>query len=400
MNEEMEATMRAAAVLVASLLSGMLACSQNAREPDAPGSATLSNEETTGVLSRALSANKKASDLELLAIAACKSRNGRDVDELTRLLLDAKFLANLEEEGDDPRVPPEKIPWPGARLGGILRSLARNHPAKAEKAFLGLGKDKRFMGENTRVEALMRACGEFKDPSKEVLDFLESQAAPRTWQNNIVDGILAKMGSAGALERIRKRMAVPQLNVGRDVFQDILIEQRDRWEVIGLYRGVIEDGLKDAETRNMVVQTLFDYRPGWYGVRCGPEVRWPKPPDRRGASSEILGELVKIADLTAKLDLTDETRQSVAKGRKEIEEIIDFRKSGKPELIAKHIKNLDSPSFQERDKATRELKQFGDWAEPQLRKALEASPTPEARSRIDMILREIAEAKKKKGRSE
>ena len=96
-----------------------------------------------------------------------------------------------------------------------------------------------------------------------------------------------------------------------------------------------------------------------------------------------------MAEFTTTLELTAPTCQSVAKGRKEIEEIIAFRKSGKPAMIATQIKDLDSSNFEIREKATRELRTFGDWALPQLRKALENPASREARGRIEQVIEQI-----------
>jgi WD40 repeat protein len=57
------------------------------------------------------------------------------------------------------------------------------------------------------------------------------------------------------------------------------------------------------------------------------------------------------------------------------------------EKVERLIAALDSPRFAERKKASTDLEQIGESAIPLLRKALEADPTPEARKRIEELLK-------------
>jgi hypothetical protein len=137
---------------------------------------------------------------------------------------------------------------------------------------------------------------------------------------------------------------------------------------------------------------VFDHRRDWY-PQTRPTI--PKPPPRREAPTESLPELLAVADLALKLDVSEDTKNSVRKARKDIEEILAFRRSGKPERIEQLIAELDDKEFKVREKASRELEQFGDWAAPAIRKALKASPPPslERQRRLQQVLTAI-EAKK------
>jgi hypothetical protein len=60
-----------------------------------------------------------------------------------------------------------------------------------------------------------------------------------------------------------------------------------------------------------------------------------------------------------------------------------------PPTVAGLIRDLDSPQFGVRERAARGLVSLGDGVEGLLRRALDGSPTPEARARIEKVLAEI-----------
>jgi hypothetical protein len=327
--------------------------------------------------------------VQRLAIAACKSGREEEIVELTRALSDPQFLSRLDDEDDD--FPPDRMNK-GERLEKVLRAFAKYEPAKAELAFLRLASEKRFTAYRSRLFVLIRACSEFRQPSKEILDFLEAQAQSEKGEYRI-DDILVAIGSKGSLERLENRFFEQKLPINSILFTNYLLEVRDQPNVVDFYRRILAKEIADEKTRNLAVQSLFDYRPfKWYN----PSAPYPKAPDRREASDDVLGKLLSIADFTKTLGLTSETRQCVAKGRAEIEEIVEFRKSGKPAEITKKIAMLDSTNYGLREQASRELKDFGDWALPQLRASLASPCSTETRTRIERIIEEIVASRNKK----
>jgi hypothetical protein len=64
-------------------------------------------------------------------------------------------------------------------------------------------------------------------------------------------------------------------------------------------------------------------------------------------------------------------------------------KGASAETIAHLIQGLDSESFDEREKATRELEGLGTQAEADMRKALEAGPSAEKKRRIEGVLEKL-----------
>ncbi len=60
-----------------------------------------------------------------------------------------------------------------------------------------------------------------------------------------------------------------------------------------------------------------------------------------------------------------------------------------PERIARLIADLDSSEFATREKASEELARLGRRAEEVLKRALQDSPSAEAKKRIEVLLREL-----------
>jgi len=63
-----------------------------------------------------------------------------------------------------------------------------------------------------------------------------------------------------------------------------------------------------------------------------------------------------------------------------------------PARLARLIADLDSEQFTARDAAGRELEQLAERAEPALRKLLAGQPSPEARRRAEMLVRQAGRA--------
>jgi hypothetical protein len=185
------------------------------------------------------------------------------------------------------------------------------------------------------------------------------------------------------------------------------MEIRNDPAIVTLYRRLLNADLKDPvklfrndgkwETttlRNIGVRTLFDSSLGW---NCGAYVT---PPARYQASTTVLEELLLIGDEALKTEISAEAKSSVRAARKEIEEILAFRRSGAPDRIAKSIAALNSSDFFVRRNATKELEEFGTSAGPAMRKALR-SPLPlETRRRLEYLTDRLAEPKQKEGIAE
>jgi dipeptidyl aminopeptidase/acylaminoacyl peptidase len=65
------------------------------------------------------------------------------------------------------------------------------------------------------------------------------------------------------------------------------------------------------------------------------------------------------------------------------------------EKVAKHVADLDSPRFAERDKAVKALQEMGEAAEGAMRKVMDGNPSLEVRRRLERILDHDKQTKEK-----
>jgi hypothetical protein len=379
--------------LLVLCISCIAACSNSPSDREGSNKSRGKGQFDTAKASLVLRTSHDSEQLEELAISLCESQDPAALELVLCLLEDAGFWARLDSKEVYNYAEKE------LRLRRVLMAVGKLPPGKANAALLRLTQNDDFMRRPARVSyemqgrvnALMHACGEVREPSEKLLDFLDSQAKPGSGYSYLIVPILARMRSPAASRRIEAHfLAAPDNDRSRPYwFTMDLLPYRDDLAIVQLYRRLLTSDLRDASLRHTMVQAVFDYRPkDWYSPnKIEYYKRIYKLPPRREAATETLEELLTIADICSKLDLNETTRASVLKGRKEIETILEFRRSGGPERIAKLIAQLDDNSFQMRDQATRDLEKYGDWAEPALREALRANISAEMRERISRLLR-------------
>jgi hypothetical protein len=77
---------------------------------------------------------------------------------------------------------------------------------------------------------------------------------------------------------------------------------------------------------------------------------------------------------------------------KYLQERLRSAEAPKPERIARLIADLDSDVFDRRQEAASELEKLGDFAEPALREALNKQPSPEARRRLEKLVKGVEQS--------
>lgn len=349
-------------------------------------------DKYTSVLETSIDPDELATAL----IGLSRSDSPGALEAWVNYLCDRTFLQRL-----DPEDPPDQFKFETGdkRVGRVLGAVARLSPDKANLTLVKLGKSKAFFEGSYRERAFRGACEMLRQPSAQLLDVLEELAGE---QSSLLIQPLARMRSPLACERIEKIYHSGQYSDSHKAewFTHEIMEARTEPCIVSFYRRLLVAEVKDpvlkrfrydteewyeTSIRNILVQTLFDYLPEqWY------DRNWATPPARHQASTKVLEELVLIADLSLKLDISPDAKKSVHKGRKEIDQILAFRRSGAPERIAKAILALDDEAYPVREKATKELKELGESAGPALRKAWRTPLSTEARRRAELLLAQLA----------
>jgi len=316
------------------------------------------------------------------AISLCQTEDTKNLGSVVEFLRASDFLRRLDSKDDYDY-------QPQLRIERILIEIGKLSGAKAENVLLSLGENEVIMAHPRRRDAIVMATGKIRHPSKKLFDFLDAQAKTKSVQVYTVVAALGTMRSPKALQRIEEWFHTSELHTSSKIgwFTQELIQHRNDPAIVALYERLLKGRIEDRALRSVVVQSLFDYRPReWYEPS---HIAPPRPPFRREASTEVLQQLLVIADQSVQLDISEDTKEGVRKARTEVEAILKFRQDGGPEHITKLISQLDDKSFPVREHATRELEKYGDWAEPALRAALERTPTLEAQRRIQTLLSKL-----------
>lgn len=368
--------MRLSVVILGLAVSG---CAQT--PPDSVVSAKDQLKSREGLLEGC----KDADELAALTISLCESSDGRDHALLVRCLTTPAFLKRLDGPGDYESLSAHKL-----RVWKVLSAVGKMQGKSAEETILKLGANKHFMGDFRRCDALMEACSEIRKPTSKLLDFLEAQA--REEKTSIpLTRVLVQMRDSEASKRVHRWLSAPECrNTEKMATFIYCVELRNDPAIVSLYAAVLNGQALHMMMRSKIVETLFDYRPiEWYGPRTPENPEIPRPPLRGRASTEVLDQLLEIAQKVLQSEMTEEAKQAVLTARKEIEEILAFRRAGGPGRVAKLVIQLDDSSFSLRDAATRELEKYGHLVEPALLDALERNLSLETQVRIKGILAKL-----------
>jgi hypothetical protein len=261
-----------------------------------------------------LKTSKDSDELERTALALIHSQDKSNIGEVVGFLKEQEFRNRLDAESALFAVT--------SRIWKVLAALGKLPPEQAQEALLGLAADKGFMSEHVRQAGLIEALGGIKKPSDEVMRFFQSQL-PR---NHIwVATALTKSQAPEACQLLLKMFGSPDYPAAekRSWLMYALLYERYEPAIVGIYEGLLKLDIKDAELRDRIVATLFDYRPfDWYGPNAGQR---PRPPLLKDAATPSLVHLRKLTDLAENFQVTQQSKQAVARARMEIDETLRVR---------------------------------------------------------------------------
>jgi hypothetical protein len=272
---------------------------------------------TTHEALRVLRESRDPSELESAALSLLQSDDKGALTALTKFLKDEDFVRRIDDDEAYRHQHYTKL-----RLFRILGAIGALSTEDADAVLLELSQDALYARKpgaaTSRYAALLVAAGGLRKPSDALLDFLEEQAARgRAYSPNAIVS-LGRMASDRAQDIVVSHV----LSTGR--FPDLFLTLRNDPNVVALYGRLIvhAETIKNVERRNFIAQSLLR-----------PQFLWGEPdavmssPPREEASTEVLREVLKIADIVLKQeDLYEpQTLEDARKGREEIEKILAER---------------------------------------------------------------------------
>jgi hypothetical protein len=273
----------------------------------------------------AVAALKTSSDRDKLyeaAVSLCRSKEPKALEILVELLLDPAFRARLDSEKEPCTT------W-------VTEAIGKIGTAKAEDAILRLSNNKQFRDSNRGLAGLIKAAMWIQKPSPKLVAFVESTPALEYGTLNGATEVLTKMGTpeaCAALARLVEPVLMsPDYDKHKKRYRLLydLLPVRNDLAIVKLYERLFaaKELLKDEFVRNIMVQSLFDYRPQEWAV-WDPDYD-AEPPVRKNAPTEVLEKHRALADAALKMDLAKDTKAGVEKAKKEIETLLAERKSKK-----------------------------------------------------------------------
>ena len=238
---------------------------------------------------------------------------------LVKIICDPAFLERVDSR-EDYSIRPDYL-----RIKDLLKAIGKLGDAKAADFLVGLANDAGFVAHDARVRSIVRAAYEIRKPTENLLKYLDSIAIPRSTYVGIVQQGLANMGTPESCALFEKRALSEEYKANSRAlwFTDILVSRRNNPAIVAMYKRILKADLKDKQFCETVVLSLFDYRPWqWYRIDAGD----PSVQPWRAATDEVLKELLEIAAIALKLDVSLDTKQSVKRARDVIEDILEERR--------------------------------------------------------------------------
>jgi hypothetical protein len=259
---------------------------------------------------RVLESAKEAYQLEHTAISLVQAKDPGALDRLVPFLRNSKLLERLD--GD--RYP--------RRLSRIVLAVGKLGTPKAEEVLLELARDKTFTEDANRIDSVIDAGGWVPKPSAKLLQFLDEKSTPKSGYQNRVVAALVRIRTPESLAMVEKRMLSQayESSSKQGWLASYLVYGRNDLAIVAIYRQLLKADL-DEELRSLVVLTLFADSPqAWSPFQRTPLPKW------KDAPTEVLREVLELADVSVKLNVPADTKEAVRKARKEIEAILAERK--------------------------------------------------------------------------
>jgi hypothetical protein len=253
---------------------------------------------------------------ELLERAMARAASGEQSDHAALLsdLQSRTFLTSLDSEQDYAKASRIRL-----RVERVARALARNPAPSARAAFLELLRSKVFLADEERRLALVRAGETLRPAPRELIAFWERHSRPHDIYTATTIPTLVANGSGPALRLFERKLADPAHRQDEKVawlHTGVLVHRNDG-ELLRACERMLRGSLPMV-LRPILVESLFDYRPGeWFRPASSYS-----PPPLRDASSDSLALLAKLGERALHgVPLSTTQRAAVARRLEEVQRL-------------------------------------------------------------------------------
>jgi hypothetical protein len=337
-----------------------------------------------------------------LADALATMQQSKDPDELTQasttlissgqelamcylfhFLTDKDFLYRLDSR-DDYRYKKYR----NLRITRVLLAVADIPNGWAESLLIRLTFEGGYDGSGWREDAVIHAMGYLKTVPTELLDYLDKKDFDRSNIHQVME-TLARLKTPETCAQMERRYLSSDnpLACKRGWLSCDPISVRNEPCVVALYKRLLFSKDIDPGLLDRLAETLFDFRYEWHGT--APISSDSFPPKWKCCSTEVLEDLLKIADGCERLKLSKTAWESVQRGRLQIQDTLRRRARATADRVSQLLADLDHDDFRTRQKANKELESLGDAVEGDLRKLLDMSLSLDARKRVQGLLKSI-----------
>lgn len=238
---------------------------------------------------------------------------------LMELLKKKEFLDRLDQDTK---------PWEKIRLSLVLPALIKELESSTEGAdifLLSLEQNENYSKNAKRLGVIFYAFQYIKSPNQEAIKLLEKYAS--SWDfHNLAILSLIRISTPKTLAIVEERMLSPNYTDAekREWCLNGLAQLRNDPNIVRLYRRLTSSKIMENKfVRNTIAQTLFSSPKHWSSLEKCVDIQ--PPPARKNASTQVLLELEKIADIVLQFDLYPETKKDIESAQKEIREILNDR---------------------------------------------------------------------------
>jgi hypothetical protein len=306
-------TCRLILLLVGPFVIGAHDCSGGVRESQPGAIESKKKPPPANQIQEELRNVKDPDQLLALALKSCTSTDSAALATVIEAVKDPYFCDRLDPDGEEKPVvivhgkPPPDFLEP-MRLQKLMYAIASLPGEVGCRSILAIAESKTFTsqmkvgktGPHQRMEALIIACGNVRNPSPELLTFMDRKLAEDNYWSSRVICAWVRMRSEAACPKLEQRVKEANDKLGgemRGFYVEVLFASRNEPTTVDLYKRLISGNIKDAGLRNTIVQTVFDYRPReWYGINAPRVERYLPVPNRHAASTVVLRELMNIAN--------------------------------------------------------------------------------------------------------